>query len=49
MRMLKQKSQDISLTYKNGNKAFGVNQTGNVRMNAILRHVRLTTIFVKKQ
>ena len=49
MRMLKQKSQDISLTNKNGNKTFGVNQTGNVHMNAILRHVLLTTICVEKQ
>jgi hypothetical protein len=28
---------------------FGINKTGNIRMNAILRHVRLTTVGVEKQ
>jgi len=49
MRTLKQKSQDIRLTYKNGNRTFGINKTGNVLMNAKLRYVRLTTIGVEKQ
>ena len=49
MRMLKQKSQNIRVVYKKRNKTFGVNQTGNVHMNAILRHVRLTNICVEKQ
>ena len=47
--MLKQKSQDIRLTYKNGNKTFGINETGNILMNAIFRHVHLTTIGVERQ
>jgi hypothetical protein len=47
--MLQQKSQDISLNYKHGNTTFGINQTGNVLMNALLSHDRLTTVGVEKQ
>jgi len=49
MRMLLQKSQDVSKTYKNGNTTFGINQIRNVRMNGILGHVRVTAVGVQNQ
>jgi len=49
MRVLLQKSPDISDTYKNWNTTFGINQTGNVPMNAIVGHVRVTADGVVKQ
>ena len=49
MRILKQKSQDVRFTYKNGNRTFGINQTDNVHISAILKHVRLNIVGVEKQ
>jgi protein-arginine kinase len=48
-RILKQISKNINHINRNGNKIFEINQTDNARMNAILRHVLLTTVGIEKQ